>query len=82
MGVSLLPVTDFYNDGRFSIISFDYKKLIIITCVVVYTRREIIHYFITDGHITLNNENNMTTTLPNHDSVWNETSLPWISFSS
>ena len=61
--------------------SFDYKKLIIITCVV-YTRIEIIHYFITDGHITLNNENNMTTTLPNHDSVWNETSLPWISFSS
>ena len=65
MGVSLLPVTDFYNELDL-VSSFDYKKLIIVCmrCCCVYTK--IIQYFITDGHIATNNENNITTVLYDH----------------
>ena len=52
MGVSLLPVTDFYNELDL-VSSFDYKKLIIvyIRCCCVYTCTKMKQYFITDGHI-------------------------------
>ena len=67
MGVSLLPVTDFYNELDL-VSSFDYKKLIIVCkrCCCVYTCTKIKQYFITDGHIATNNENNLTTTLHYH----------------
>ena len=58
MGVSLLPVTDFYNELDL-VSSFDYKKLIIayMRCCCAYGCTQIKQYFITDGHIITNNEN-------------------------